>query len=333
MELRIFELKSPKLKVEILNLGGIIRKIETPDKNGIFENVVLGYENIEEYYKNPDYLGSLIGRTSGRIKNGEFILNNEKYTLAKNDGNNSLHGGTTGFNKVFWEVLNYTEDSILLSYTSRDGEEGYPGTVEAEVEYRIENEDELVVEYKAVSDKDTLIDLTQHSYFNLSGNYKRTSLEHDLKIPAKSFVEIDESGMITDVVRNVKDTSFDFNSMKNIGKNIDSHDRQIQNASGAYDHAFILDNSPNIELYDKISGRKMIVNTDAPAVIFYNSTKMGENMKLTGGINSRRFLGACLETQHVPNAVNFEGFEVPILKKDKTYKSKTVFKFSIVQDN
>lgn len=330
MELRIFELKSPKLKIEILNLGGIIRKIETPDKNGIFENVVLGYENIEEYYKNPDYLGSLIGRTSGRIQNGEFILNDRKYTLAKNDGNNNLHGGSKGFNKVFWEVLNYTESSILLSYTSGDGEEGYPGTAEIEVEYRIENEDELIVEYKAVSDKDTLLDLTQHSYFNLSGNYKRTSLEHDLKIPSDSFVEIDESGMITDVIKNVKGSPFDFNTIKNIGKNIDPEDKQIQNASGAYDHAFILNNSQNIELYDKISGRKMTVNTDAPAVIFYNSTKMGENMLLTGGINSRRFLGVCLETQHIPNAVNFSGFKVPVLKKNDTYRSKTVFKFSIM---
>ena len=201
--------------------------------------------------------------------------------------------------------------------------------MEAEVEYRIENEDELVVEYKAVSDKDTLLDLTQHSYFNLSGNYKRTSLEHDLKIPASSFVEIDESGMITDTVKSVKGTAFDFNVMKNIGQNIDPQDKQVQNASGAYDHAFILDNSQNIELYDKISGRKMTVNTDAPAVIFYNSTKMGESMELTDGISSRRFLGACLETQHVPNAVNFSGFEVPVLKKGDTYKSKTVFKFSI----
>ncbi len=330
MELRIFELKSPKLKVEILNFGGIIRKIETPDKNGIFENVVLGYENIEDYYKNPDYLGSLIGRTSGRIKDGEFILNNKKYTLAKNDGNNNLHGGNNGFNKVFWEVLDYTENSILLSYTSKDGEEGYPGTAEIEVEYRIENENELVVEYKAVSDKDTLLDLTQHSYFNLSGNYKRTSLKHDLKIPAESFVEIDESGMITNVVKDVKNTPFDFNTMKNIEKNINPQNRQIQNASGAYDHAFILNNSQNIELYDKISGRKMTVNTDAPAVIFYNSTKMGETMTLTGDINSRRFLGVCFETQHIPNAVNFSGFKVPVLKKDDTYKSKTVFKFGII---
>ena len=232
---------------------------------------------------------------------------------------------------MIWDVLNYTENSILLSYTSRDGEEGYPGTVEAEVEYRIENEDELVVEYKAVSDKDTLLDLTQHSYFNLSGNYKRISLDHDLKIPSESFVELDESGMITDVVKNVAGTPFDFNTMKNIGKNIDPEDKQIQNASGAYDHAFLLDNSQNIELYDKISGRKMTVNTDAPAVIFYNSTKMGESMKLTDGSNSRRFLGVCLETQHVPNAVNFSGFKVPLLKKGSTYKTKTIFKFSIVQ--
>lgn len=331
MELRIFELKSSKLKIEILNFGGIIRKIETPDKNGIFENVVLGYENIEEYYKNPDYIGALVGRTSGRIKNGEFTLNNKKYILAKNDGNNNLHGGNTGFNKVFWEVLNYTENSILLSYTSRDGEEGYPGTVEAEVEYRIENENELVVEYKAVSDKDTLLDLTQHSYFNLSGNYKRTSLDHDLKIPSDSFVEIDESGMITGVIKSVKGTPFDFGTLRNIGDNIDPEDKQVQNASGAYDHTFILNNSQNIELYDKISGRKMTVNTDAPAVIFYNSTKMGENMKLTGGYNSRRFLGACLETQHVPNAVNFSGFKIPVLKKGETYKTKTIFTFDIIK--
>jgi aldose 1-epimerase len=201
------------------------------------------------------------------------------------------------------------------------------------VEYRIENENELVVEYKAVSDEDTLLDLTQHSYFNLSGNYKRTSLEHSLKIPADSFVEIDKTGMITNIVKNVKNTSFDFNTLTNIEKNIDPEDTQIQNASGAYDHTFILNNSQNIELYDKISGRKMIVNTDAPAVIFYNSTKMGDNMKLTGGFNSRRFLGACLETQHVPNAVNFNGFKVPVLKKGETYKSKTVFKFDIVQND
>ena len=139
--------------------------------------------------------------------------------------------------------------------------------------------------------------------------------------------------MITDVIKSVKDTPFDFGTLRNIGDNIDPENKQVQNASGAYDHAFILNNSQNIELYDKISGRKMTVNTDAPAVIFYNSTKMGGNMKLTGGYNSRRFLGACLETQHVPNAVNFSGFKIPVLKKGEIYKTKTIFTFDIIKTN
>lgn len=327
MELRIFELESSELKIEVLNLGGIIRSIHTQDKNGIFENVVLGYENIEEYYKNPDYIGALIGRTSGRIYNGEFILNDTKHSLAKNDNKHNLHGGNKGFNKVFWDVLSYTKNSILLSYTSKDGEEAYPGTVEAEVEYRIENENELVVEYRATTDKDTLVDLTQHSYFNLSGNYKRTSLEHELKIPADFYIEIDKDGMLIDSKKEVSNTPFDFRKLKNIKDSIDPENEQIKNASGAYDHTFILNNSQNIELYDKISGRKMIVNTDAPSVIFYNSTKMNDNMNLVNNIKSRRFLGVCLETQHVPNAINFNDFEIPVLKKGEEYKTKTTFKF------
>ena len=328
MEVRIFKLQSPKLQIEILNYGGVIKSIKTPDKNDNFENIVLEYEDINLYKSNSNYFGALIGRTSGRIYNGEFTLNNEKYTLVKNDNKHHLHGGTTGYNKVFWEVLDYTDDRILLSYTSKDGEEGYPGNLEIEVEYRIENEDELVVEYKAVTDKDTIVDLTQHAYFNLSGNYKRTSLEHELKIPAKYFLELDEDGMVTETKKTVDNTSFDFNSLKNIGNNIDPTDKQIKNAHGAYDHVFLLNNSENIELYDRISGRKMIVNTDAPAVIFYNSTKMEEDIELAGGIKSRRFLGVCLETQNIPNAINFESFKSPILKKGETFRTKTVYKFT-----
>lgn len=329
MELRIFELESTKLKIEILNFGCIIRSIKTPDKNGIFENVVLGYEDVTEYNKNPDYIGALIGRTAGRIYNGEFILNDVKYSLEKNDNKHNLHGGIKGFSKVFWDVLSYNKNSILLSYTSKDGEEGYPGTVEAEVEYRIENENELIVEYRATTDKDTLVDFTQHSYFNLSGDYKRTSLEHELKIPADFYVEIDKDGMITDSKKEVSNTPFDFRKSKNIKDNIDPENKQIKNASGAYDHTFILNDSQNIELYDRISGRKMIVNTDSPSVVFYNSTKMNDNMELLNSIMSRRFLGACLETQHVPNAVNFSDFKIPILKKGEKFRTKTIFKFII----
>ena len=329
MEVRIFKLQSPKLKIEILNYGGIIKSIETPDKNNDFENVVLGYEDIDLYKSNPNYLGSLIGRTAGRIYNGEFILNNKKYTLAKNNNSHHLHGGIKGYNKVFWEVLDYTDDRILLSYTSKDGEEGYPGKLEIEVEYRIENEDELVIEYKAVTDKDTLVDLTQHSYFNLSGNYKRTSLEHDIKIPAKYFMELDKDGMITESKKSVTDTSFDFNELKNIKANIDTENEQIKYANGGYDHAFLLNDSENIELYDKISGRKMTVSTDAPAVIFYNSTQMEEDMELTGGVKSQKFLGVCLETQNIPNAVNFDSFKSPVLKMGETFTTKTVYKFTV----
>ena len=329
MKLKSFILKSPGLIVEVLNLGGIIRSIKVPDKNGNFENVVLGYKDLKEYENNPSYLGAIVGRTAGRIANGEFRIGNNKYILAKNNKNNNLHGGNMGFSKVIWEVLDYTENRILLSYTSRDGEEGFPGKLEIEAEYRIENENELVAEYRAVSDKDTIVDITQHSYFNLSGNGKRTSLDHYLKLPAEFFVGLDSTGMVSGVREKVENTPFDFRNMKKIEENIDSDNLQIKYGGGGYDHPFLLESSEDIQLYDKESGRKLTVRTDAPAVIFYNSAQMDTDMELLGNIWSGRFMGACLETQNVPNAINFPDFKSPILKKGDVFKTKTVYKFTV----
>jgi aldose 1-epimerase len=331
----LFSLKNNNgIEVKITNYGGIITSIITPDKNGNFSDIVLGFETLDEYLAGHPYFGAIIGRYCNRIKNGTFILNGIQYNLAKNDGDNHLHGGLKGFDKVLWD-FNIKKDGekelLELSYLSKDMEEGYPGNLQVKVTYSLNNNNELKIEYIAKTDKDTIINLTNHSYFNLSD--EETILNHELKIYADYFTPIDSSLIPTGELLSVNNTPFDFTDFELIGKRIDYDNEQLKYGNG-YDHNFVLNKKDNsltlaAELFSKVSGRFLQVFTTEPAIQFYSGnfldgTIKGKNQK----VYTRRS-GLCLETQHYPDSPNKINFPSVILKSNHEYKQITIFKFGV----
>jgi len=331
----LFSLKNDNgIEVKITNYGGIITSIITPDKNGNFSDIVLGFETLDEYLAGHPYFGVIIGRYCNRIKNGTFILNGIQYNLAKNDGDNHLHGGLKGFDKVLWDFnIRKDEEKELLefSYLSKDMEEGYPGNLQVNVTYSLNNNNELKIEYIAKTDKDTIINLTNHSYFNLSD--EETILNHELKIYANYFTPIDSSLIPTGELLSVNNTPFDFTDFELIGKRIDYDNEQLKYGNG-YDHNFVLNKKDNsltlaAELFSKVSGRFLQVFTTEPAIQFYSGnfldgTIKGKNQK----VYTRRS-GLCLETQHYPDSPNKINFPSVILKSNHEYKQITIFKFGV----
>ncbi|HEY9187963.1 MAG TPA: aldose epimerase family protein [Ignavibacteria bacterium] len=331
----LFSLKNNNgIEVKITNYGGIITSIITPDKNGNFSDIVLGFETLDEYLAGHPYFGAIIGRYCNRIKNGTFILNGIQYNLAKNDGDNHLHGGLKGFDKVLWDFnIRKDEEKELLefSYLSKDMEEGYPGNLQVNVTYSLNNNNELKIEYIAKTDKDTIINLTNHSYFNLSD--EETILNHELKIYANYFTPIDSSLIPTGELLSVNNTPFDFTDFELIGKRIDYDNEQLKYGNG-YDHNFVLNKKDNsltlaAELFSKVSGRFLQVFTTEPAIQFYSGnfldgTIKGKNQK----VYPRRG-GLCLETQHYPDSPNKINFPSVILKSNHEYKQITIFKFGV----
>ncbi len=324
-----FTLKNKNnVEVSCLNYGGIITKILTADKNGNFENIVLNFDDFKDYKKNEPYLGAIIGRVGGRIKNAEFSIDGEKFVLDKNNGNNCLHGGFKGFNQYIWDVCENGESSLKLTCLSCDCTGGFPGNLNMEVVYTLNDEDEFIINYKGKSDKKTILNPTNHTYFNLSGNAKKTIHDHILKICADKFIEIDEELMPTGKLIDVKGTLFDFNEFRNISEGFNSDNVQNKIATSGYDHGFILSKNFDNEIlaYDKLSGRGLIVETDAPCVVVYTSNSMGNNFKVNGR-NSEKYLGLCLETQIEPDAINIENFSNCIIDKDEEFSSTTKYKF------
>lgn len=320
--------------VSILNLGGIISEIYVPDKNGSIENVVVGFENAEDYLENSPYFGALIGRIGGRISNAEFSIEGKKYTLAKNNNNSNLHGGLKGFEKVFWSVEELiTEDYLALELThlSPDGDEGFPGNLNVKVTYQFSNNNDLEIFYEATTDKKTIVNLTNHSYFNLSGNLNNDILNHTLKIDADKFGVITNEVLPTGETRNVSNTPFDFRLEKKVGKDINSNYEQIQKVGG-YDHPFILNesNTSVITLLDEESGRKMAVTTDQASVVLYTGNSIGNDLTLQNNVNSCDHIGLCLETQYYPDAINQENFPTKILSPGEKYTARTKYSFSLI---
>ncbi|MEG2289727.1 MAG: aldose epimerase family protein [Clostridium sp.] len=318
--------------VEILSLGGVITKILTGDKDGNFENIVLSYENYEDYYENDSYLGAIVGRTAGRIGGGEIIIEGEKIVLTKNNNGNTLHGGETGLHDIKWkgEVVE-TEDTVgvKLRCLSAHGEGGYPGNVNLEVYYSLNNKNELSIGYFGTTDKNTLLNLTNHSYFNLSGNGKRDILNHVLIINSDKIAEMDEKSIVTGRLLDVKETPFNFNIRKEIGRDIDeTKDIQIIRGSG-YDHCWILNKNQDTGVYfkDEESGRAMEVITDTEAVVFYSMNFPTEKL-LSGGTRAKPRMAGCFETQSVPIGYNGEFKEASILKPGEEYRRTTILKFS-----
>ncbi|WP_292008446.1 aldose epimerase family protein [Chryseobacterium sp.] len=323
------------MKVEVINFGGIITSLTAPDKNGKYEDVVLGFTKPEDYFNNNSYhFGALIGRYGNRIANAQFILEGKAYKIDKNDGPNSLHGGKEGFDTRFWniEVLKDTKfPTLKLSYTSADGEEGYPGQLTTTVFYTLTDDDALEISYEAETDKPTVVNLTQHSYFNLSGNFTKTITDHELQINADYFLPVNETMIPTGEQKAVKGTPFDFTFTKSIGKDINADDDQLKKGKG-YDHNWILNGKglrSIAKVYHQETGRHMEVFTDKPGVQFYSGNSLdGKFDTKTGGKNESR-TGFCLETQHFPDSPNQPSFPSTELKPGQKYQSKTIYKFSV----
>lgn len=320
--------------VEITNYGGIIKSIFVPDRDGKLADVTLGYNDVTGYIPCAGYLGALIGRVGNRIKAGKFTLNGKEYQLAKNEGGkNHLHGGDKGFDAKLWNAIpleGICEDSLILKLTSVDGDENYPGNLTIMVTYTFTDESDLIIRYEAVSDRDTLVNLTNHSYFNLSGEASgNTILDHSLEINADTFTVVDDGCIPTGEMRDVENTPFDFREAKRIGDEIDADDEQLRFGKG-YDHNFNL-NDDGIRfaarLRDPESGRTMDVLTDMPAVQFYAGNMLeGVHPGKSGRVYKKRE-GLCLETQFAPDSINRPEFPDSVLRAGEKYDFATIFIF------
>lgn len=323
---------SNKTEVKLMSYGASIVELLTPDREGKVENIVLTYENMEDYIKNNPHFGVTVGRTSGRIGGGSFKLNGKEYTLDKNTGSNHIHGGPSGFSLRNWDykiIEMGNRASVEFTYASGDMEEGYPGKLEAKVIYTLTEDNDFIIEYQAVSDRDTLCNLTNHSYFNLSGNYKRKVTEQYLKVKAGSFLETDSNLVPTGKLLEVKDTPMDFNTSKLIGRDIEKDYGPLRIANG-YDQPWLLSGKENqVEIYDGQSGRKMTISTTYPCVVIY-TYNFANNERLKYGKTGSKYDGICFETQYEPDGINHEGLNTAILSAGSTYSERTAFKLEVL---
>jgi len=323
------------MEISAINYGGIITSWKAKDRKGNYKDIVLGFNNLSQYENGNPYFGAIIGRYGNRIAKGKFTLNGEKYILALNNNENHLHGGIKGFDKVVWdskEVINDSTASLVLSYVSNDMEEGYPGNLGVQVTYTLDNNDELSVKYKAVSDKKTIINLTQHSYFNLSADFNKNILDHEILINADSFLPVDSTLIPTGEKRKVESTPFDFRRPKNVGKEINNLDKQLIFGNG-YDHCWVLNNQDQglrfvASAYDSGTGRLLEIFSDQPGIQFYSGNFLDGTLKSKIGGTYDFRSGFCLETQHYPNSPNEKGFPSVTLGPGEKYVSETIFKFS-----
>lgn len=325
------------LKARITNYGGILVSLEVPDRNGKMDDVVLGYDNLESYINNNSpYFGAIIGRYANRIANGKFSLDGIEYQFAKNDRPNHLHGGIKGFDKVLWNaepIRGKNEVGLKLTYLSKDMEEGYPGNLKCTVIYTLTEKNELRINYDAVTDKKTIINLTNHSYFNLGGQGKRDILDHSLMLNANNFTPVDETLIPTGRIIPVKGTAMDFTGSTAIGLRINDAYEQIKLGKG-YDHNWVL-NKKNDEMTlaarvsEPASGRVMEVYTTEPGIQFYSGNFLDGSIKgKEDKVYNHRY-GFCLETQHYPDSPNKPQFPTTTLRPDEEYSTTTIYKFSI----
>lgn len=321
------------IQARITNYGGIVVSLLAPDRNGQLADVVLGYDTLDEYIAVNPYFGSLVGRYGNRIAKGKFQLDGVTYALAQNNGVNHLHGGPAGFNRVIWgaEIVDAADGVALqLTYQSKDGEEGYPGDLGVVVVYTLTNNDELRIDYAAAAAAPTIVNLTNHSYFNLAG--AGDILDHVLWIDADRFTPTDASQIPTGEVRSVDGTPMDFRQPTRIGERIDAVYEQLQLADG-YDHNWVL-NHPSGHLdrvaavVEPISGRRLEVSTTQPGVQFYSGNFL-RTLPGKGGQTYQKRHGLCLETQHFPDSPNHEHFPSTVLRPGETYQQTTVFKFTV----
>ncbi len=326
---------SKGMQARISTYGGILVSLTAPDRKGKFEDVVLGFDKLDGYLAGHPFFGATVGRYGNRIARGEFTLDDKKYTLARNNGENHLHGGVKGFDKAVWTAKTADgEDgpSVKLSHVSKDGDEGYPGTLTVTVTYTLTNKNELRIDYHATTDKATPVNLTHHSYFNLAGAGNGDILGHELTIDADRFTPIDAGLIPTGKLQSVEDTPFDFRKSTAIGKRINAGDEQIRFGKG-YDHNFVLNQKKGeigvaARVVEPGSGRVMEVFTTEPGLQFYTGNFLdGTNTGKGGKVYKHRF-GFCLETQHFPDSPNKPDFPSTILRPGKEYRSTTSYRFS-----
>ncbi|MGK0465591.1 aldose epimerase family protein [Clostridium sp.] len=331
----LFTIKNSKgMTLEVTNYGATLVSLKVEGNKGQFDDVVLGYDKLEDYLKYKFFYGATIGRFANRIENSSFKLNGTQYKVAKNEGENHLHGGVVGFDKVVWEEkLQSEESSIEFSYLSKDGEEGYPGNLNVSVRYTVTEDNELKIEYHAISDKDTIVNMTNHSYFNLSGQGFEDVLKHKIMINADKFTINDMYSIPTGEIADVTNTPMDFRELTYIGENISSNYEQIVFGKG-YDHNWVINNSGKklskaAVVYDERSGRVMEVYTTKPGVQFYSGNFIDGLQTGKGGTTYLKRGGFCLETQYFPDSINHENFSSPILTANQIYEHSTIYKFSI----
>ena len=316
--------------VDLLNYGCTITSIHIPDRNNQLTDVCLGYDRLKEYEQNDGYLGAAIGRVANRIKDGRFVLNDTEHSLACNDGSNHLHGGNRGFDKYVWDYEIINENSIVFSRRSTHMEEGYPGNLDVKITYTFDDDNGLSIAYKAISDRDTIVNLTNHTYFNLDGEASGSILDNELYIDADFFTETNADLIPTGKLIEVKETPFDFRKLKSIGLDINNDHPQMIAGKG-YDHNFALNhqdiNKLAAKLYSKKTGICMSVYTDMPGIQFYSGNML---TKRRGKGTSRYGLrsGLCLETQYFPNAIGCPSFDSPVIKAGQYFESTTRHTFS-----
>lgn len=314
--------------VKITNYGGIVTTIIVPDKKGEFADVVLGFDNLEDYLGAHPYFGAIVGRYGNRIAKGKFTLNGVTYTLATNNGNNHLHGGMKGFDKVVWqarEIKTENEVGVRLSYVSKDGEEGYPGNLSVFVTYSLNDDNEFKIDYMAETDKPTPVNLTHHSYFNLEGAGSGDILGHLLTIHADQYTSVDDELIPTGELKQVEETPLDFRRPIAIGA-------RIKDVKGGYDHNYVLNNTDgSLRLVARVtapgSGRVMDVLTTEPGIQFYSGNFLDGSNKGKNEKVYHRYYGFCLETQHFPDSPNHPAFPSTILKPGQKYRHHTIYKF------
>jgi len=328
----LYTLTNGDFKVQITNYGGRVTNIRTPDENGKMGSVVLGFDSLEKYQHPKTYFGGIIGRYANRIGNAKFSLNGKEYKLPANDGKNTLHGGTKGFDHRLWDAETTDDGALQLSYFSKDGEEGFPGNLHAKVTYSITSKNQLKIDYNATTDKATPINLTNHSYFNLSGHPDQDIMNYELKINADHYTPVNDELIPTGKIATVKDTPFDFTDFHTIGSRFDQ-------TKGGYDHNFVLNRTESDSLYHAVtvyspsSGRELKVFTTQPGLQFYSGNFLDGSLVGQNGAHFVEHGALCLETQHYPDSPNKPNFPSTTLKPGETYHQVTIYEFSAPGEN
>ncbi|HEX7847533.1 MAG TPA: aldose epimerase family protein [Chitinophagaceae bacterium] len=330
----LYILKSKNLSAAVTNYGARIVGLLTADKNGKPTDVVIGYGSIGEYLSNDEaFFGAVVGRYGNRIAKGKFVLDGKTYQLDLNNAPNTLHGGRTGFHARVWDAVQPDSQTLVLTYVSNDGEEGYPGKLTTKVTYELTDDDELRMEYEISTDKRTIVNVTNHNYWNLNGEGSGTINNHDLMIKAAKFTPVD-STLIPTGIAAVANTPFDFIALQKIGSRIEADNTQLKYGKG-YDHNFVLDKGittspePIVLVKGDLSGIKMEISTTEPGVQFYGGNFMGGKNILKSGAKDDHRTAFCLETQHFPDSPNQPSFPSTVLEPGKVYKSVTVHRFTV----